>query len=806
MQSEISHFSKVFIIVDALDECPEGTRKHFLTEVRRLLPNVRLLITSRYIRDIENEFKDAACLEIRASDEDIKSYLETRIEGQLPLARYTKVNHPLRNDILNTIVEKASGMYVPARSSFKSLHILLTFLRFLLAQLHMDSLAREDNIRDIRRALQSLPEELDRTYDDVMRRIQSQDRRKVERAEQVLSWISYAERPITVKEIQSALAVELDDTDLSEEALPDEDLLVSTCAGLVTIDRESNVMRLVHYTAQQYFERIRIERFPTAQTQIVSTCLAYLSFDAFGAFGEFEDGYCPSDKDLETRLQKYPLLEYASQHWGKHVRGDPERNDIVKGLVMKFLEQKPKISSYLQVSYIPKYRYERYSQLFPKDVAGLEVASALGLKEITSMLLENGADVTAKDSEEGTALHWAAWYGHEPVVRLLLEKGADINARYNSGGTALHWAAEGGHDSVVRLLLENKADVTAKDRREGTPLHRAASNGHEVVVRLLLENGANVAMEASGKETALHRAAECGYEAVARLLLDSNADVNRKDSDGGTALHRAAWNGHEEVVQLLLDRGADVTVRYFHGETTEHTAAESENEVVVRLLLGKGADVAAKYFCGGTALHWAAWNGHEAVVLQLLNKGADFRVTDSTGGTALCWAAEKEHEAVVKLLRERGGEDMAYNPSETEVERQPTELHWAAWSGHEEVVRPLLESGADVTAKNENGRTALHWAAWSGHYGVVRLLLEKGADIASKDNSHWTALHWAAWNGHKEVVLLLLEKGADISAKDSDGKTARDRAAASGHKDLARLLDYWPDVAAEDSDGSRTYS
>ena len=124
LQSEISYFSKVFIIVDALDECPEGTRKHFLTEVRKLLPNVRLLVTSRHIPDIENEFKDAACMEIRASGEDIKSYLEARIEGQLPLARYVKKNHALRDNILNTVVEKASGMYIPGKILIlKSLHI-----------------------------------------------------------------------------------------------------------------------------------------------------------------------------------------------------------------------------------------------------------------------------------------------------------------------------------------------------------------------------------------------------------------------------------------------------------------------------------------------------------------------------------------------------------------------------------------------------------------------------------------------------------------------------------------------------------
>src|SRR5204862_913622 len=124
---------------------------------------------------------------------------------------------------------------------------------FLLAQLHMDSLAKEDNRRGVRRALQNLPNELNKTYDGAIKRIQGQDCQKVKRAEQVLSWVSYALRQLTVKEIQYALAVEPDDTDMDEEGLPDEGVLVSACAGLVIIDPESNIIRLVHYTAQEYF-------------------------------------------------------------------------------------------------------------------------------------------------------------------------------------------------------------------------------------------------------------------------------------------------------------------------------------------------------------------------------------------------------------------------------------------------------------------------------------------------------------------------------------------------------------------------
>ncbi|KAL1503418.1 hypothetical protein AB1Y20_011908 [Prymnesium parvum] len=53
--------------------------------------------------------------------------------------------------------------------------------------------------------------------------------------------------------------------------------------------------------------------------------------------------------------------------------------------------------------------------------------------------------------------------GHEGAVRLLLENNADIAARDNAGNSLLHLAAMNGHEGAVRLLLENNADTAARD-------------------------------------------------------------------------------------------------------------------------------------------------------------------------------------------------------------------------------------------------------------------------------------------------------------------------------------------------------
>jgi ankyrin repeat protein len=56
-------------------------------------------------------------------------------------------------------------------------------------------------------------------------------------------------------------------------------------------------------------------------------------------------------------------------------------------------------------------------------------------------------------------------------------------------------------------------------------------------------------------------------------------------------------------------------------------------------------------------------------------------------------------------------------------------LSVASYRGFIEIVRELLGAGADVTAKDEHGKTALQWAAKGKHRDVVALLLAKAKEL-----------------------------------------------------------------------------
>ena len=124
---------------------------------------------------------------------------------------------------------------------------MLTFARFLLARLHLDSLIGKTSTKSIRTALEKLQtgsEAYDHAYKDAMDRIKGQAADQEKLAKQILSWITCAKRPLTTTELQHALAVEVGGPKLDGDNLPQIQDMVSVCAGLVTVDEESGVIRL----------------------------------------------------------------------------------------------------------------------------------------------------------------------------------------------------------------------------------------------------------------------------------------------------------------------------------------------------------------------------------------------------------------------------------------------------------------------------------------------------------------------------------------------------------------------------------
>ncbi|KAI9875384.1 MAG: hypothetical protein M1830_008537 [Pleopsidium flavum] len=610
---------------------------------------------------------------------------------------------------------------------------------------------------------------LQNQIEEAMQWIWSQRKDNVELAKRVLAWVSCAQRRLTVLEIQHALAVVPGNTAIDKDALIDEELLLSVCAGLVGIDKASKELHFIHRTCQEYVERTVPDWFPTAQLEIGKTCLTYLTCNVF--LGE-PDG---SDQGMENQMRKYPFLRYAAHFWGVHVRGEPVM--VLKELVLTFLEQESISSFAMQLLQSQELRHKMRGQSSPEPVTRLWLAAYFGLEEICRLLLANGDDLDAKTRSGETALYRAVVNGHEAVIQLLLEKGADVNAQEGYYGNALQTASRQGHEATVQLLLDEGADVNTQKGYYGTALQIASRQGHEAIVRLLLKKGADVNTQKEYYGTALQTASEHGHEAIVRLLLEKGADVNAQEGNYDTALQTASRQGHETIVRLLLKKKADVNTQKEYYGTALQTASEHGHEAIVRLLLEKGADVNAQEGNYGTALQTASRQGHEAIVRLLLEKGADANAQKGHSDTSLQRASEQGHEAIVRLLIEKGADANAQKG------HSDTSLQRASEQGHEAIVRLLIEKGAD----NARGGfcNAMQAASERGHEAIVRLLIEKEADNAQ--GGFCNAMQAASRHGHEAIVRLLIEKGADANAQGGFCN-AMQAASRHGHEAIVRLL------------------
>lgn len=472
-------------------------------------------------------------------------------------------------------------------------------IRFLQVRLHLDSLSTKTTMRKLKSALHTLPEGLEETYDEVWRRIESQNRDDAELATRVIYWIFYAIMPLTVAGLQHALAVEPGDTFLDNDNITSKDLLVSACAGLVLIQQESGTVEFVHQTTQEYFERTAAQHFPSARKKILRSCLTYLLLD------EIDCGFCYLDQETMTCQEKWPFLQYASYLWSYHARGDLEESE--EELVMKVLKQDFDLSSFVKIRLGGPNKSEPFTRRFPRRVSELSVAARYGLCHMVRVLLAAGADVTLTDDFEMKPLGWAAVAGHDEVVRLLLEHRVDQEKDF-----ALLLATCNGRETVVRVLLEYGTDVNATAYGTSS-LFFAARRGDIPLVELLVNDGLSADL------APFKIAVDNEHDQVVQILLDKYLDVDSRDSQGRTALHYSCANGRLFLFEQLLRRGSDPRALDEQNRTCLHHAASAGSAKILSRLLEEGLDPMQMDIDHWTPLHWAAKAGSQECVKVLVD-------------------------------------------------------------------------------------------------------------------------------------------------------------------------------------------
>ncbi|KAK1654620.1 hypothetical protein BDP81DRAFT_86005 [Colletotrichum phormii] len=321
-------FHDVHIVLDALDESPQGERRSSLLETLQEIrawsePGLHLSVTSRDEVDIREgidaEQKMVISLKNGGIDDDIASYVSQHLQQRL---REWSKHHPLIRKIL---IEKAHGVFRWVECQFKTI----------------ETCPRSKQALD--RRLQSLPPTLDETYKRMLETVLEEE----EYARQMLTILCCAVVPLTVPEMIDAMAVEIGTTSFwnPDRQLPDADALQEICPGFTETamdhERGTSVIRIAHFSVQEYLESDRILlqegsasfsiRKPYGNLMLASMCLTMLLDSRFRTL------------ELREIYQQHPFAIYAARHWPNHWQKSNE-TDATLALCGDFSHRHPKVS------------------------------------------------------------------------------------------------------------------------------------------------------------------------------------------------------------------------------------------------------------------------------------------------------------------------------------------------------------------------------------------------------------------------------------------------------------------------------
>ena len=246
------------IIVDTLDECADRLDrvKQLLTMlIMKSATKIHILVTSRKdLTDVERTLEADLQFEIISRDRDVRLFLQQNLRDHERVSGWISQDTDFEASIIDAILGRLYGI------------ILLTLL-------YIELLADIPTKRGICNALETLPVGTDDNYMEAWVRIGSQKSQQAKIGKQILAWVVHATRPLTVQDVQYALAIEPGDEDLDPEGLLNVPDLASFRAGLIVIDGKSDLNTLVHPTRQDFFQNRKEALFPNAHEDIAETCV-----------------------------------------------------------------------------------------------------------------------------------------------------------------------------------------------------------------------------------------------------------------------------------------------------------------------------------------------------------------------------------------------------------------------------------------------------------------------------------------------------------------------------------------------------
>lgn len=440
----------------------------------------------------------------------------------------------------------------------------------------------------------------------------------------------------------------------------------------------------------------------------------------------------------------------------------------------------------------------------------LHWASMKDRADTVELLIENGADIEAKDIDNWTALHYAAAFASLQTVEALVDNGADKNSLTKDGNIPVNYAK----DETIKTYLSGgkigREDTEEVVEEETTETEETTENTEtsETITEDELNNELDTTQNGSivdptvvdldPKQLELLIAVKNNDIIAVNALLKENVNPNFVDEEGYSPLHRAVLNNNLDVVNVLLSyKDIDTEIKlpyeasvddwYLGGATPLLVASYTGNADIVNALIEAGSDIRAKDdIDGATTIHIASANGNNEVINILLNKDNTLiNEADSMKDTPLHWASIKNQTDTISLLLANGADTKLTNSDGNTV------LHYAAMYGDVNTVNVLLEADSSLASvENNEGITPIYYAIVVSDNDILSSIITNGQiDINKKDSLGYTPLHYAANYGNMEAVVLLVEEfNADKTIVNDDNFTASDIAANNSYYTIVEYL------------------
>ena len=374
-----------------------------------------------------------------------------------------------------------------------------------------------------------------------------------------------------------------------------------------------------------------------------------------------------------------------------------------------------------------------------------------------------------------TPVHLAAFFNFVPLLDELLrdeEKREErLAARDSFGRQPLYWAAHEGNIECVKMMLERGADPDA--RSHGSPtgvtaLHGAAYHGDVEVVKVIVKalekidpkppaSPLDVQNEILG--TPLCCAAYNVNADIVTYLLEKGASLEAPhDYAMGNAVGAAVWIANDEdVIKPLLDAGCSINMPYCDGDWPLLAPVVNNNPDVMEMMLEEKHH--ANKESRQMALIRVCSEGYLEVFLRMIGERGEGKLK------APNYIVDLEHKEALVGAAQQGQTDIieAYPKEFFSQEILDACLYMAVDMEQEDTVKALLKLGASPNAEGEEFGNALQASAFDGTADITRLLIEAGADVNKQGAGYGYAIQAAAVSGSVGIMEQLVAAGANVN-------------------------------------------